>query len=193
MSRGALFRSGPNLGFNACVGKNGGPYTFYAYSRGYFHAVERLVESIENKPSSLDVLVYPLIFLGRHGVELSLKHLASVLPLIWDQPSQYLKSHNILKNWEIVKGYLVQRKEFDPDGTGIPYVENTIIELQGFDPLGEKFRYPSDKKGKRYLQETSVVNIQSFANQIIDVSFGFDFWSHIVDELLDLKWEFYRP
>jgi hypothetical protein len=41
-----LFRPGPNLNLNACVGENGGPYDFAAYGEGFFHAGFEIIEAI---------------------------------------------------------------------------------------------------------------------------------------------------
>lgn len=39
---------------------------------------------------SVDVLVYPLVFIYRHGVALAPKDLAHKLPRIWDEPTEIL-------------------------------------------------------------------------------------------------------
>jgi len=72
-----LFRPGPSAPMNACVGTNGGPANFSRYASGYFEAGAILVRNLAGSSRDIDILIYPLVFLYRHAIEASLKHLGS--------------------------------------------------------------------------------------------------------------------
>lgn len=71
-----LFRPGDDWQLNAFVGRNGGPYELDDYADGYFLSGRRLVDSLLENPTFLDVIIYPLVFTYRHAIELVLKYLA---------------------------------------------------------------------------------------------------------------------
>src|ERR1700730_3063378 len=79
----SLFRPGPNSSLNACVGRNGCPADFSRLARGFFEAGNRLVESAKISNKDVDLLIYPLVFNYRHGVEAALKYLGKQLPVLF--------------------------------------------------------------------------------------------------------------
>ena len=109
-----LFKNGANPRLNACVGRNGGPYTFYAYSHGYFHAGERLIQSVLRNQLSIDLLIYPIVFCFRHGIELAIKDLVIILPKLWNQTDAIQPTHDLIDNWTLIRGYL-SREPFQSD------------------------------------------------------------------------------
>lgn len=54
---------------NACL-RNGNEY---AYREGYRRGAQILVRAVEETQSDQDFLVYPIVFLYRHHIELALK------------------------------------------------------------------------------------------------------------------------
>lgn len=68
----SLFSPGRNMQLNACVGKNGGPAGVDRYASGYFEAGARLVKSLQDEPSRVDCVIYPLVMVNRHGIETAL-------------------------------------------------------------------------------------------------------------------------
>ena len=56
------------------------------YAAGYRRAAELLIEHIDTKGRDQDVLVYPVVFLYRHHVELALKRIISICLLQIDDP-----------------------------------------------------------------------------------------------------------
>jgi hypothetical protein len=54
---------------NACL-RNGDEY---AYREGYRKGAQILVRAVEETQSDQDFLVYPIVFLYRHHIELALK------------------------------------------------------------------------------------------------------------------------
>ena len=62
----------PDWQSNACLNYMGSDDR-YAYSEGYLRAARYLIEWILATASDQDILVYPIIFLYRHHIELVLK------------------------------------------------------------------------------------------------------------------------
>jgi hypothetical protein len=183
-----LFRPGERAELNACVGKNGGPYDFYAYSRGYFSAGDRLLASLFQDSFSLDLIVYPVIYIYRHAIELALKHLARGLPALWDDDTEIKLSHKLKDNWLVVRPYLLK----SPDFGGAELLAKVDVILDDFveiDPSGEVFRFPESRDGSRFLQDTSHINLLVFGQAMESLQEIFDFWFDTLTQLWDYKCE----
>lgn len=181
-----LFRRGLQIRLNACVGPNGGPYDFADYARGYFLAARELVDSLEKESNYVDILVYPLCYAYRHAVELGLKHLARELPRLYGDKKEIQLTHNLNDNWQQVRPYLTRaRRYLDADSSAIPYVDKVLADFLDFDPSGEVFRFPENKKGERHLQDTRIINVEvlgTYMNKLADI---FEFWFYKSRELME--------
>lgn len=183
-----LFRPASPTDLNACVGSNGGPYNYRDYALGYFEAGSRIVNSLLSDRWMLDVVIYPLVFTYRHGIELSLKDLASRLPLAWDQEPKVKLTHVLSDNWVKIKAYLKREQEFDPENTLIDQVDTILKDFLDIDQTGEVFRYPKDRSGLNHLDgKVSGINLIVFQQAMITVSKTFEFWMDGVRVLLQNK------
>lgn len=185
-----LFAPGSNIRLNACVGFNGGPADLSRYSSGYFLAGQRLVESVEaDTMRCVDLLVYPIVMVYRHGVETALKYLRRRLPILFDDSTVFKLDHDILVNWKIVRGYLSQL-----DGSAQPSelerIEKTLNDLVEFDPYGVVFRYPENKEGAMHLEDTAIINVKIFADGMKVLSDFLENCSGWVDYLIDQHREY---
>jgi len=185
-----LFRPASPTGFNACVGSNGGTYDSQDYALGYFEAGSIIVSSLLSDRSMLDVVIYPLVFAYRHGIELSLKDLAVQLPLVWDEESEVRLTHVLSDNWESIKTYLKREQEFDPENTLIDQVDTILKDFLEIDETGQVFRYPTDRRGLNHLDgKVSAINVIVFQQAMGTVSKTFEFWMDSVRVLLQNKRE----
>jgi hypothetical protein len=185
-----LFRPATPTDFNACVGSNGGPYNFQDYALGYFEAGSRIVSSLMSDQWMLDIIIYPLVFTYRHGIELSLKDLAVQLPLVWDEESEVRLTHVLSDNWESIKTYLNREQEFDPENTLIDQVDTILKDFLEIDETGQVFRYPTDRRGLNHLDgKVSAINVIVFQQAMGTVSKTFEFWMDSVRVLLQNKRE----
>lgn len=178
-----LFRGGPEWHLNACVGRNGGPYDLRAYSEGYFIAARRLADGLVDDRSRIDLVIYPLVYCFRHAVELSLKHLCTVVPRAFSDRPIVSSTHKLLDNWRTLKGYLKRESAFDADAIGI--VDKVIDDLVEMDPNGEAFRFPEARNGVRFLEDTSLINVRVLAEHLASVEETFDAWCMIADNMLE--------
>jgi len=177
-----------NWDLNACVGTNGGPYDLHAYAQGYFRAGERIAESLVADHSLIDLTVYPLAYVYRHAVELSLKSLIFALPRIWDEKASVRFTHKLLDNWKIVRGYLQRDPTFDPNGL-LPLIDRILHDFLEIDPTGQAFRFPTARDDSLFLLETSVINIKVMSESMSILAEAFDFWRWGADCLWENKCE----
>jgi hypothetical protein len=164
--RNALFRNGPDMGLNACVGDNGGPYDFADYGEGFFRGGTAIVETIKTNRIGIDVLIYPAAFAFRHGIELYLKELLMELISVNRSNIAYEKHHGIQEYWRLVMVEMgkVEDGVFDPVDVGV--AGDTIGDFCQIDPTGQVFRYPEDIKGNRHLTELGLRASQADTGRI---------------------------
>jgi hypothetical protein len=99
--------SGDHWKFNACL--NFSHDMGYGYVEGYKKAAEILISYIETKMNDQDILVYPIVFMYRHYLELLLKEIikngSKILNLEFDNNDYH---HEILKLWNKVKSIILK-------------------------------------------------------------------------------------
>jgi len=164
----------------------GGAYNYFHYYKGYFHAGLKIVTDIINNPnpSDIDLLIYPIVFLFRHSIELALKHLSIVVPKIWGETIDTALTHNLITDWKKIKVFLLKEPGiFNTDNQLIDKFEKFLNDFTEIDPKGEAFRYPVDKGGTRHLSDMSVINIKNFHNIIVPIGETLDYWFSQVHKL----------
>jgi len=172
-----------------CIGTNGGSYDFGAYALGYFEAASRLLRDIHENPYMLDPLVYPLCFLYRQGIELSIKHLLNNLPVLFREKCIPNKDHKLTENWICVRTYMVCLHGEYPDEPRISestlnWVEVVLKDFVSTDPNSLVFRYPESKDGKPYLQDKSHVNFTQFGKFMEPLSKWFQETIIAIDQMV---------
>ncbi len=139
-----------------------------------------------------DFVVYPVMFLYRHCLELQIKHILLECQRYLGRGhelSDDLKSHDLNKNWNTLKGLLVELEEdwglYDPPSASFPDVDGRIAEFHRLDQSSFGFRYPVDKKGqpslKDYPSEGSRFDLAQVGTVVGDV---YD-WLSAVNDMLD--------
>ena len=126
----------------------------WAYSRGFRRAANRLARHVCDTGTDQDVLIYPIIYLYRHHVELVLKAIIKSASGLLDRELtekdlEALDRHNLSKLWQAARPLL------DPvcDRAGNPPfpaselegVDSYIRQIHGHDPDGQSFRYATRK------------------------------------------------
>ncbi len=178
-----LFRGEPgNFWRNACVGSNGGPYDFHDYARGYMRAGVVLVENATTPNNPVDILVYPIAYCFRHAIELYLKYLSAQLPALWRESGTVKQTHKLLDNWAFVKAYLCRTNQFD--NTQIAQVDRILSDFVELDPGGEVFRFPKDRSGNMFLQNTTLINVDVLGTAMTELGDILDWWCSEVFDFL---------
>lgn len=114
----------------------------------YNRAFEALAKKALEGRKGGDPFSYPLFYLARHSIELSLK--ATILEYAeTDEKKPSLDGHGLLHLWNELGGYLERWGVPNSDEWGA-HVHRLIGHLHESDPDGERYRYPSNRRGKEF-------------------------------------------
>jgi hypothetical protein len=181
----------------------------YAYCSGYRTAAFSLSEKVCETYSEQDKLVYPIVYLYRHHVELALKGITVVASALLDKELtdhelNALGRHQLNELWKNLKPMLnpvcklVQDDSFPIED--IEGIESYINQLHEHDPDGQRFRYATikqrQKKTKR--EEASLkedlrhINIRVFATGMEKLAEYLECIEGWFGDLLDTKYEMQR-
>lgn len=150
--------------YNACVGNNGGS-DFKTYYDGYNEAVETLLKATLKHKTTLDIIVYPIVYSARHWIELFLKHHLQLIAHIYkaynsDFSYSMLSTHEISVLWKNFK----KLASVDPRYSElVSKIDSHLSEYIEVDDNGEAFRYPIANNNKKYLTDLHCINLQDFA------------------------------
>lgn len=133
-------------------------FTEWARADGFRQAGEILVRATrELDHLESDRVVFPIVFLYRHSVELKLKELLAVCRSYLADPSEIPLSHDLVQLWELVLADL----SHCPAGRTETYfdeIDATVRQLQAVDDkAATAFRYVRQRDGSRSLPRDLVV------------------------------------
>ena len=133
------------------------------YEWGYFFAAAALVEDYGAKDEATP-LVYPILFLYRHYVELKLKSIlfeaAASLP--GNVPEKAGDEHNLLNLWKMLLDLLTQYGK-SKMLQGSESTERILAQLTQIDPVSMETRYALQKDLKTpTLDQLRSVDLQNF-------------------------------
>lgn len=116
------------------------------YQTGYMDAADILVKHYDHRSPSTNSLVYPIVFLCRHHLELVLKELIRDSEGLRQEPFTHWDSHDLTQMWPPIRDVV---KLVWP---GVPKdrlkaVGTCIREMNAHDPRSYAWRYPVDKEG----------------------------------------------
>ena len=154
---------------------------FDVFAKGYTLAANRLAASLLEAPGFPDYEAYPVVFLYRHALELSLKHiiyggvkLAAFRRM--DEINEQLKNnHNLLQLSHIAGRVLVLL--FPNDEMLIRLNATVTAMCEGWskiDPRSDGYRYPIDTKGQPSTKRHQVVNLRALSTRVAAVLEGLD-------------------
>ena len=123
-----------------------------------------------------DKFFFPVAYLYRHAIELSLKECISYavqLQLIQNDEElrKVIDGHNLYKLWNKLKPgieYFWSGSDREP----VIAAETVISEFHQLDKSGQEFRYPLTKEGKRSLSSSSAKLHSVDLEQLRDVAGG---------------------
>lgn len=160
--------------------------SLFCYAEGYKRAAEELVKFIGDHDQDQDFLVYPIIFLYRHHIELMLKELTVLASKLLGDRTKLPNGHNLKKLWELCEPLL--RRIHEDDGT-YGAVTNLINQLTEVDPTSESFRYHVNKEGRPCLPGIRRVNLRHFAEVMEGLTNFLDACHTAITEYLKLQRE----
>jgi len=195
-----LFGSGADWQANACVN---GIDDSIAYQDGYRRAALHLAEYVCDAGRGQDLLVYPIVYLYRHHIELTLKSIISLACFVVDytlteKDLDTLGRHDLAKLWRLTRPLLSPTCELG-GSPALPIddlegIDSYILQLHKHDPDGQRFRYPTAKSrgcsAKRLPSlspDLKHINIRDFAialEKLADYLDALDMW---FGDLVDAK------
>ena len=126
----------------------------YAYSEGYRLAGRIVADSVIQRSMNSDFLVYPIVFLYRHNVELQLKRLIPIGAFLVNQEiseddRKRLLEHSLNRLWALFEPILQKAAQrtlaITPEE--IEGLRSYVNELNKFDPESFSGRYALDRRG----------------------------------------------
>lgn len=162
---------------------------FSVYSQAYKDAADILVEHTKKDKTSINFLVYPILFLYRHYIELALKELIYVASQYLEKEQSAFNSHDLIFLWNKAKKLISELNIdiIDISEDDIKAVENQIKQFNELDKSSMTFRYPVDKKGDVFKNLSDYINVENI-KEILD---GLYAWFYglvcVIGEYQDLK------
>ena len=183
-----LFGSREDWHLNACLNyiPSGSQWSWYA--EGYRRAADLLVESLDETSCEVDILLYPVVFLYRHYLELRLKELLLLSSSYLDEPVvEVPPQHNLLKLWAEVRPKL---DKVWPEAEYHDHVGDILRQFCEIDAGSYAFRYPLRKDGTPTLAAVGDhINLGRVKDAIAGVASVLDGSSYGLREYLQMKWE----
>jgi hypothetical protein len=120
------------------------PGSIQPYAEGYRRAAEIAFQHVAENLRDQDYLLFPIVFLWRHHLELQLKEIIRLARLIQNEDSDgpFPKTHRLMQLWLVARPQI----EKDPDGI-CDVVERLLQQVETFDMDSMAFRYPTDRDG----------------------------------------------
>jgi hypothetical protein len=179
--------------YNACVNWAGDATELYV--DGYRMAALKLVGELGNDQ---DFLVYPIIFLYRHYLELRLKRLIELgEALAPGEPAGVPKSHDLLQLWHLAEKHLRREyrtcsdwQSFKADLRAAKRLVDEFVRLDP-GPSGTTFRYAREPNGRPTLPAHLIrINLRQFAAGMSHLAHFLDGAMYGLSAELDLKREY---
>ena len=147
---------------------------FGSYADGYQTGALKLIDSALSSTSAKerDELLYPIVFLLRHYMELRMKELIQALNYCLKREDNFPTGHNLDFLWGAFKEKYKELGE-DISSNNFQNMDRLMSELHGFDPLSMSFRYPVDKDGSK-TQKVVALDLLNLKDTFIRMSFMFD-------------------
>lgn len=145
-------------------GDGNGPYAWDSVLLGYKNAGDALFEkfkSSEGNYAKTDTLVYPICFVFRQIVELSIKFLYLKFSASSDkEKTEFLNNnHDLSKEWKILKPILSHLKKEVTTHVSINDIEQYVVEMNKFDYSSMRMRYPVNKNLESTNEEKRWIDI----------------------------------
>jgi len=161
-SREGIF-CGPNRGGpgdTAAIGYIPHDARWSVYATGYRDAADIVANWVQTGGRHQDFLVYPIIYLYRHYLELRIKQLIfEARDLKEDRDPSTPDTHDIAKLWNVCRTLL----EGEPlsyrmgRDAGMADVELVVSEMKTHDPDSSAFRYPYGKPKRKTQKRTPLL------------------------------------
>lgn len=144
------------------------------YADGFLRAAEILVEHVRTT-YELNTVVFPILFLYRQYIELSLKETIAYGRYLDESQHGTPKTHDLKSLWNEAKA-CIQKHTIDLDKDQLQKVERVVLGMHELDPTSEASRYPVVKKRQgssraaSFSQGPTHINLDDMAEKMKIVS-----------------------
>jgi hypothetical protein len=179
---GKLFKKTTNWQYNSRIHKTKDKWLYYV--EGYKVASELIEKEMLEKLTDRDLLIYPLLFLHRHYLEIKMKEIIVEGSSILGNKDMFPRGkHKLLELWDELNEVLVEVHKGSYEKPDVS-IENKIKEFHQLDLKSDGFRYPVDTKGQLNLKSHAAINYRNFMDEFEEVK---RFLEGIADELYVIK------
>lgn len=183
-----LFVAGDDWKNNACL--NWSHSEWELYTIGYKEAADNLSRNIMQSGTDQDTLIYPIVFLYRHYLELVLKSIIMRIQLLNDEKLKIPSHHKLEPLWSDCKKAIkniLKREDIKYD---IKPVNDAIIQFSGIDNKSMTFRYPVSKELESLIpSDLKYINIRNLFEIMQKISNFFEIISIALGNDLEFKRE----
>jgi hypothetical protein len=141
------------------------------YAIGYRRAFERLVDSV-GTAGGHDTLVFPIVWLSRHAIEVSLKALIVSFHEELGEANHLEHKHNLVRLRHVAEESL-RRLWTTTDENQLSVTRQAIAEISELDPDGTGFRYPERRDGTA-TTTAEAINLDVVAGVVREVLAALD-------------------
>ena len=186
-SKAGLLASDSDWHNNACLNYMSDHGT--AYTEGYRRAADILIRHIDETARDQDFLVYPVVFLYRHHIELQIKQVTGLARRLLgdiDTHGGDKVTHNLNSLWEVARRLILQAD----DTLGPSHfrrVSDVVRALNESDLRATGFRYAHTAEGGPSLEGIHYINTRRFGEQMAAASDDLDGIDTGLRYLLDLE------
>jgi hypothetical protein len=162
-----LLGTGPEWWLVACM--DWSRDRWIGYVGGYSKAADVIFERILQTGRDQDMLIYPYLMCWRHYVELQMKNLILQSRRYLHEEISLLRTHRLDLLWHATRQCL-ERAWPDEENYDLKDAGRIILQLNGFDPTSEHFRYPTLKDGTKTLSTLGRIYLPSFQKAMTGVA-----------------------
>lgn len=163
--------------------------SWYVYAEGYKRAADCLVQQLMRSRHEIDFLVYPIIFLYRQYLELSLKVMIRDSEEALDHEEASPRTHDLRPLWARCRKRL-ERTLDCMSRDDLEVIENCINQFSVIDKCSETFRYPERKDGSLVQHSVTHINLRNLMDEMSNAANVIESAGNMLSVLVDQKREF---
>ncbi len=132
------------------------------YADGYKRAADMLVKHLKTT-YDVNTVMYPIMFLYRQYIELSLKEIVTYGRYLNEDPRPPKPSHALEGLWQESKS-IIKKHLSDVPPENLDQIESLIQKFSELDPTSTGFRYPADKESNpSFPYDLGAINLKRVA------------------------------
>jgi hypothetical protein len=157
------------MGFTPYGGERPPTGRWQLYAEGFLAAADRLVDGCKGLPYE-DELIYPILSLYRHHLELQLKFVLRCCPECTEELKKWLtRKHSVKRLWhKITEVY--PRFSIGVSLECTKACQELVEEFDEHDPSSQGGRYPVDLEGNQTLARLDIVDLPTLKLGIHKIS-----------------------